>query len=85
MSDPQAKITAQMGRDLTLSQAGRVVSADVGSTWGQYQLTYTPPSGEAGSDRGKYMGVGHRTADGCWVLDWAIWNSDAPPAVATDA
>lgn len=78
-------LTSFPTRDLALSQVGRVVSGDVGSTWGQYRFSYTPPSGEAISGRGKYIGVSHRDENGCWVLDWAIWNGDAPPAVATGA
>ncbi len=78
-------LTSFTTRDLTLNQAGRAVYGDVGSTWGQYQFTYTPPEGDSVSGRGKYIGVGHRNEDGCWVLDWAIWNSDAPAAVATGA
>jgi ketosteroid isomerase-like protein len=78
-------LTSFPTRDLTLTQVGRVVSGDVGSTWGAYQFTYTPPRGEVVSGRGKYLGVGHRNENGCWVFNWVIWNSDSPPTVATGA
>jgi ketosteroid isomerase-like protein len=50
---------------------------------GTYELTTNDPSAKPISDRGKYLEVWEKQADGNWKCAADIWNSD--PAVSADA
>lgn len=49
-----------------------------------YTAVATAPSGEATEDVGKGIHIYRRRADGTWQLAQDIWNSDRPPAAASE-
>ena len=55
-------------------------AVDLGYTLGTYELTMNDPEGNPVSDRGKYVTVWKKQADGTWKVVATIWNSDQPPA-----
>ncbi len=62
----------------TVSLEGR---GDLAYEQGTYSQTFTPPGALAAvSDKGKYITVWKKQADGTWKAVRDIWNSDLPPA-----
>jgi ketosteroid isomerase-like protein len=72
-----------------LSSAGLVISwkntkvevaksGDLACISGTYELTKNDPSGKPINDRGKYVEVWEKQADGKWKCGTDIWNSDLP-------
>ncbi len=59
-------------------QASR--GGDLGYTTGTYQLTINGPKGQPINDRGKYVAVFKKQADGSWKAVADIFNSDLPAA-----
>ncbi len=55
-------------------------SGDIGYSWGKYVLTTTGPSGSPANDRGKYVAIWRKQADGSWKVAVEALNSDLPPA-----
>ena len=55
-------------------------SGDIGYTSGSYIVTGSDPSGTPAKDRGKYLEVWKKQADGTWKCVMDIWNSDLPVA-----
>ena len=56
---------------------------DLGYTTGTYQLTAPDPAGKPVTDRGKYVVVWKKQADGSWKVIADIFNSNLPaPAAA---
>jgi ketosteroid isomerase-like protein len=53
-------------------------SGDVGFVSGTYELTMNDASGKPLPDRGKYVEVWEKQADGKWKCGADIWNSDLP-------
>lgn len=51
-------------------------SGDLGYTIGTYEGTWTPPKGEAVKDRGKYLEVWKKQADGKWKCVADMYSSD---------
>lgn len=50
---------------------------------GSYTASMTPKAGgPAGADRGKYLWLLHRQADGSWKYHRVIWNADAAAPVS---
>ena len=49
---------------------------------GTFEWTLTPKSGAAMTDKGKYLTVWKKQADGTWKIIRDINNSDLPPAGA---
>ncbi len=45
---------------------------------GTYELTMNDASGKPANDRGKYVEVWKKQADGAWKCVADIWNSDLP-------
>jgi len=45
---------------------------------GTYELTLNDASGKPVKDRGKYVEVWKKQADGTWKATVDIWNSDLP-------
>jgi uncharacterized protein (TIGR02246 family) len=64
----------------TKAEASR--GGDMGYTIGTYELTMHDPSGKPQTDRGKYVTVWKKQADGTWKSVVDIFNSDLPPAAA---
>lgn len=58
-------------------------SGDIGYSSGSYKVAMTDPAGKAINDRGKYLVVWKKQADGNWKCVMDIWNSDLPPASVT--
>jgi ketosteroid isomerase-like protein len=54
-------------------------SGDLGYTYGTYQLTMNDPAGNPVTDRGKYITVWKKQADGSWKSVADMFNSDLPP------
>jgi uncharacterized protein (TIGR02246 family) len=54
-------------------------SGDLGVSSGTYEMSFDDPSGKRMSDRGKYVIVWKKQADGSWKVIRDISNSDLPP------
>ena len=57
-------------------------SGDMAYLSGTYELTMNDATGKPVSDRGKYIVVWEKQADGTWKAAADIWNSDLPVAPA---
>jgi ketosteroid isomerase-like protein len=57
-------------------------SGDIGYTSGTYEFTMNDASGKPVNERGKYLEVWKKQADGKWKCVMDIWNSDLPVAPA---
>ncbi len=57
-------------------------SGDLACLSGTYELTMNDASGKPVNDRGKYVEVWEKQADGKWKCGTDIWNSDLPAAPA---
>jgi uncharacterized protein (TIGR02246 family) len=57
-------------------------SGDLGWTTGPYEITETDASGKPMTDKGKYLAVWKKQADGSWKCVADIFNTDLPPASA---
>jgi len=57
-------------------------SGDIGYAYGAYDMTMTGPDGKPMSDKGKYVTVYKKQADGSWKAVVDTFNSDMPPAPA---
>ena len=55
-------------------------SGDVGYSEGTYEVQMNDPKGNPMADRGKYVVVWKKQADGSWKALADIFNSDLPPA-----
>ncbi len=51
-------------------------SGDLACLSGTYEVTLNDPSGKSVNDRGKYVEVWEKQADGTWKCGVDIWNSD---------
>jgi uncharacterized protein (TIGR02246 family) len=59
-------------------------SGDLGVVSGTYEITMNDTSGKPVNDKGKYVEVWEKKADGKWKCGTDIWNSDLPtPATPT--
>ena len=57
-------------------QASR--SGELGFTLGTYELSFNDPKGKPASDKGKYVTVWRKQADGTWKVVVDEFNSDQP-------
>ena len=57
-------------------------SGDLAYVSGTYEETMTDASGKPVNDRGKYVEIFKKQADGTWKVIADIWNSDLPVATA---
>jgi ketosteroid isomerase-like protein len=55
-------------------------SGELGYTTGTYQMTFKDPAGKTISDKGKYVTVWKKQADGSWKVLLDTFNSDLPAA-----
>jgi ketosteroid isomerase-like protein len=60
-------------------------SGDLGSISGTYELTMNDASGKQVTDKGKYVEVWEKKADGKWKCGTDTWNSDLPASAPTPA
>ena len=63
--------------DVTVVDASR--SGELAHSTGTYELSYNDPSGRPVTDRGNYLAVWRRQADGSWKMVVESFNSDSPP------
>jgi len=59
-------------------------SGDLGFISGTYELTTNDASGKPVNDRGKYVEVWEKKADGKWKCGRDTWNSDLPASPPTE-
>jgi uncharacterized protein (TIGR02246 family) len=59
-------------------------SGDLAFSSGTYEVTMTDPTGTPVNDRGKYLVVWKKQADGTWKCVMDIWNSDLPPSAPAE-
>jgi ketosteroid isomerase-like protein len=66
--------------DLTwhANKAGVARSGDLGYTSGTYEMTFKDATGKTVSDKGKYLTVWKKQADGSWKVLYDMFNSDLP-------
>ena len=62
------------------NKVGVARSGDLGYTSGTYDLSFKDASGKTISDKGKYLTVWKKEADGSWKVLFDMFNSDLPPA-----
>jgi ketosteroid isomerase-like protein len=60
-------------------------SGDLGFVSGTYEFTMNDASGKPVTDKGKYVEVWEKEADGKWKCGTDTWNSDMPAAPAPPA
>jgi len=60
-------------------------SGDLGFVSGTYELTMNDASGKPVTDKGKYVEVWEKKADGKWKCGTDTWNSDLPAAGSSPA
>jgi ketosteroid isomerase-like protein len=53
-------------------------SGELGYTSGTYDMTFSDPAGKTISDKGKYVTVWKKQADGSWKVLLDIFNTDMP-------
>jgi uncharacterized protein (TIGR02246 family) len=56
-------------------------SGDLACLSGTYEVTLNDPSGKSVNDRGKYVELWEKQADGTWKCGADIWNSDLPASM----
>jgi ketosteroid isomerase-like protein len=59
-------------------------SGDLACLSGTYELTMNDASGKPVNDRGKYVEVWEKQADGKWKCGTDIWNSDLPASAPAE-
>ncbi len=64
------------------TSVGVAKSGDVAYTYGVYDMSVTGPDGKPVTDKGKYVTVYKKQADGSWKAAVDTFNSDLPPAPA---
>lgn len=69
--------------DFRLTTTDLRVSGDMARERGRYTMTMDVPGQGTIADSGKFVVVWQRQADGSWLMDSDVWNSDVPmPAPA---
>ena len=59
-------------------------AGDLGYVVGTHEVTVNDAEGNPVTDRGKWIAIWKKQADGTWKCIEDIWNSDGPAAAATD-
>lgn len=67
------------------SKVDVAASGDMASDQGTYTLSTSGPDGKPMSDKGKYVAVVKKQADGSWKVSEDIWNSDLPAVAPAPA
>ena len=63
----------------TAKKADAGASGELGYTAGTYEMTMNDAAGKPSTDKGKYLTVWKKQADGQWKATEDILNSDTPP------
>jgi ketosteroid isomerase-like protein len=61
----------------TTDHAGASKSGDLGFTTGSYEDSFRGPDGKLVTEKGKYVCIWAKQADGTWKAIHDIWNSDS--------
>ena len=61
------------------NQAEAARSGELGYTSGVHEMSFRKPSGKLFFDKGKYLMIWKRQADGTWKVLFDMSNSDLPP------
>jgi ketosteroid isomerase-like protein len=82
-----AGFMAMPGFSLTweAAKADVAASGDLGYTVGSYTLTVNDATGAPAIEKGKYVTVWKKQADGKWKVEQDIFNADAPPPASPPA
>jgi ketosteroid isomerase-like protein len=85
--DELGKMASMPGFSLQWSAAKADVSAagDLGYTAGTYQMTMNDAAGKPMMEKGKYVTVWKKQANGQWKVTDDIFNADAPPPAPAPA
>lgn len=77
-------IAADFARSQNLTwhvdKAGVAASGDLGYTSGSYEMSFQDASGKTVADKGKYLTVWKKQADGSWKVLFDMFNTDLPAA-----
>lgn len=63
-----------------VTRVGVAESGDLGYTAGTYDMTFNDASGNPVVDRGKFVTIWRKQADGSWKVAEDVFNSDLPAA-----
>jgi uncharacterized protein (TIGR02246 family) len=78
-----AGMVAQMPvKDFSFKTEDVMVGGDLAVETGTFEGTFQPKGGKEMKDKGKYVVVWKRQADGSWKIVRDVANSDAPPPKA---
>jgi uncharacterized protein (TIGR02246 family) len=72
-----AKMLATPGFQMSWKTVSAGVDGNTGYTAGTFQDSYKGPDGKTVSEKGKYLCVWRKGADGKWKAIHDMWNSDA--------
>jgi uncharacterized protein (TIGR02246 family) len=72
--------TAMTVKDFNLKTDDVALGGDLAVETGSYEMTVQPKGGKEMKDKGKYVVVWKRQADGSWKIVRDVFNSDVPPA-----
>ena len=67
------------GADVKLTTSQVDIGGDYAIETGTYETTVSPPGGKPATEKGKYVAVWKKQADGSWKIYRDVGNSDAPP------
>jgi uncharacterized protein (TIGR02246 family) len=67
------------GADVKLTTSQVDIGGDYAIETGTYETTVSAPGGKPQTERGKYVTVWKKQADGSWKIYRDVGNSDAPP------
>jgi ketosteroid isomerase-like protein len=66
--------------DVSVSTISTGSNGDLGYEIGRFQLSYPGAAGKMVVEKGKYIEILKRTADGKWISIYGIWNADSSSA-----
>jgi uncharacterized protein (TIGR02246 family) len=72
---------AQGGTDLEMETKDLRGHGPLAYEAGAFSLNRRPSQGNASRDRGKYVFIWRKQADGSWLIEHTIWSSDLPEPV----
>jgi uncharacterized protein (TIGR02246 family) len=72
-------MTSMPAKEFSLKTDDVIVGGDLAVETGSFDMTMQPKGGKEMKDKGKYVVVWKRQADGSWKIVRDIFNSDAPP------
>jgi ketosteroid isomerase-like protein len=70
----------EQGLNVSTDTIEASASGSIGYEAGTYELSIQPAEGQAIHDKGKYVNLMKRGADGHWRMVFDIWNSSLPAA-----